>query len=104
VGRDGRGLRTVVGGPGYEYTPSFTPDGAEVLFVRDGSIFVLALDGDDERRLTDGPSDINPAMSPDGDQLAFLRKGSLYVADADGSEPACVVTHQSIGGGPRWRP
>jgi polyisoprenoid-binding protein YceI len=104
VGRDGRGLRTVVSGAGYEYTPSFTPDGAEVLFVRDGSIFVVALDGDHERRLTDGPSDINPAISPAGDQLAFLRKGSLYLADADGSEPACVVTHQSIGGGPRWQP
>jgi polyisoprenoid-binding protein YceI len=104
VGSDGRGLRALVGTPAYEYAPSFTPDGREVLFVRDGSIFAVGVDGDDERQLTDGPSDANPEMSSDGRRLAFLRMGSLYVAAPDGSQPACVVTNQAIGGGPRWHP
>jgi len=103
VGSDGRGLRTLVSTPAYDYAPSFTPDGG-VLFVRDGSIFAVGIDGEDERQLTDGPSDANPEMSPDGRQLAFLREGSLHVAAPDGSRPACVVTNESIGGGPRWRP
>jgi TolB protein len=104
VDSDGRGLRTLVSTPAYEYAPSFTPDGREVLFVRDGSIFAVSLDGEDERQLTDGPSDANPEMSSDGGRLAFLRRGSLYVAAPDGSQPACVVTDQAIGGGPRWQP
>ena len=104
VESDGRGLRTLVSTPAYEYAPSFTPDGGEVLFVRDGSIFAISLDGDDERQLTDGPSDANPEMSSDGRRLAFLSRGSLYVAAPDGSQPACVVTNQAIGGGPRWQP
>lgn len=103
VGSDGRGLRTLVSTPAYEYAPSFTPDG-DVLFVRDGSIFAVGIDGEDERQLTEGPSDANPEMSPDGGRLAFLRRGSLYVAAPDGSRPACVVTNESIGSGPRWQP
>lgn len=104
LGSDGHGLRTLVGTPAYEYAPSFTPDGGEVLFVRDGSIFAVSLDGEDERQLTDGPSDANPELSSDGRRLAFLRMGSLFVAAPDGSQPACVVTNESIGGGPRWQP
>ncbi len=104
VGSDGGDLRTLVGTPAYEYAPSFTPDGREVLFVRDGSIFAVGVDGEDERQLTDGPSDAYPEMSSDGRWLAFLRKGSLYVAAPDGSASACVVTDESIGGGPRWQP
>jgi Tol biopolymer transport system component len=67
-------------------------------------IFAVSLDGEDERQLTDGPSDANPEMSSDGRRLAFLRRGSLYVAAPDGSQPACVVTDQAIDGGPRWQP
>jgi TolB protein len=97
-------LETLADGPGYEYAPSFTPDGDEVLFVRDGSVFAIGLDGSHERRLTDGPSDVNPETSPDGRRLAFIHDGSLFVAAADGSSPTCVMTNQSISGGPRWRP
>jgi polyisoprenoid-binding protein YceI len=104
VGKDGSGLRTLVGGTGYEYAPAFTPDGSQVLFVRDGAIAAVGVDGTGARQLTDGPSDTYPAMSPDGSRIAFLRKGSLFVAGADGSQPACVVTNQAIGAGPRWRP
>jgi TolB protein len=104
VDRDGRNLRTLAGGPDYEYTPSFTPDGSRVLFVRDGAVFSIAVDGSDERRLTDGPDDVSPEMSPDGERLAFVRRGSLHVAGADGSGVACVETGEAITAGPRWRP
>jgi polyisoprenoid-binding protein YceI/dipeptidyl aminopeptidase/acylaminoacyl peptidase len=104
VGGDGRGLRTLVGGTAYDYAPSFTAGGERVLFVRDGAIYEIGLDGEDERRLTDGPDDAYPALSPNGGRLAFIRGGSLYVAEADGSSPTCVETGHSVDAAPRWRP
>ena len=102
VDSDGSDLETLAGGRGYEYAPSFTPDGRDVLFARDGSVFTIGVDGKGEQRLTTGPSDTNPEASADGRQIAFIRDGSLHVAADDGSGPRCVMTDQAITGGPRW--
>lgn len=68
--------------PGYEYEPSFSPDGNQVAFARfeesesESHIYVKLIGTDAPPvQLTNGPSwDYKPAWSPDGRFIAFLRE------------------------------
>ena len=62
---------------------SWTPDGKWLAFggapSTDGArgIWLIAADGGEKRRLTDGPGgigDVNPVVSPDGRHMAFIRE------------------------------
>jgi eukaryotic-like serine/threonine-protein kinase len=67
--------------PGYEYTPSFSPDGNQVAFEwcteQPGSncdIYIKQVGVEPPSRLTTDPAeDCSPAWSPDGNSIAFLR-------------------------------
>ena len=67
--------------PGYEFDPSFSPDGNQVAFTRSeesgnkSHIYVKLIGtGGPPLQLTNGPaSDFNPVWSPDGRFIAFLR-------------------------------
>lgn len=72
-------------------------------------IYVMDVDGSDERRLTNGPGeDFEPVWSFDGERIAFTRQfvsGSLarpftYIMNADGSNPRRVAA----GIHPSWSP
>jgi Tol biopolymer transport system component len=78
---DGTGLRRIAVGQ----DPAWSPDGSTIALIRDGSVFLVRLDGG-ETRLTDpntgqrppfippGPiSDSSPAWSPDATRMVFLR-------------------------------
>lgn len=75
--------------------PAYSPDSKRIAFgsTRDGGdyeIYVMNADGNDVRRLTDGPGlDGRPAWSPDGRRLAFTsnRDGNynIYVMNTDGT-------------------
>jgi Tol biopolymer transport system component/predicted Ser/Thr protein kinase len=65
---------------GQEASPSFSPDGNQVVFAWDGEkqdnfdIYIRTVGaGDPLRRTTDAADDFSPAWSPDGKQVAFLR-------------------------------
>jgi dipeptidyl aminopeptidase/acylaminoacyl peptidase len=96
-------------------TPSWSPDGQRIAFVRqtipepghvrDEDIYVIdAKTGATPKQLTDfdGPDNSRPSWSPDGKMIAFTRgdepKFSAYhlnklaVVASDGSSPARVVT------------
>lgn len=75
--------------------PSWSPDGRMIAYVskRDGKarIWLMDADGQNQRRITDGPYkyDYNPSWSPDGTKIAYLstdnpydeRIGEIFVMD-----------------------
>ncbi len=73
--------------PGWELSPSFSPDGKQVVFVqaaaadagvyktRNTDIYIKQIGVEEPFRLTDHPApDLSPAWSPDGQTIAFARQ------------------------------
>jgi Tol biopolymer transport system component len=99
-----------------ESGPSWTEDGSQILFVRQGpnsppfggfgSIWIRKANGKGTpHQLTPGPGDANPAMSPDGDLIAFSRAQldgtrHLILMKSDGSSQ----TDLGPGSKPDWSP
>jgi Tol biopolymer transport system component/DNA-binding winged helix-turn-helix (wHTH) protein len=97
----------LVGLPGMENDPAFSPDGNQVAFaIRNpahSGIYTTVVGGEKSLRLTTHPGDGNPRWSPDGRQLAFIRHSeegvAIYVIPALGgtehrlySSPAGINT------------
>ena len=67
--------------PGADYSPSFSPDGSEIVYAadiggRNGScLFVFSLTSKQSRQVTDDPmaKDLMPSYSRDGSQIVFAR-------------------------------
>jgi dipeptidyl aminopeptidase/acylaminoacyl peptidase len=88
-----------------ESSPSWSPDGRRLAYVRDGRVFVISADGTGARPLSAG-RDSEPQWSPDGHWIAYvhgmLGAGELTVVHPDG-------TGIRVLGGPgvdcpRWSP
>jgi Tol biopolymer transport system component len=96
---DGSGLRRLRPGPLDGENPSLSPDGARIVFERDGDIFLAKLDGEDQGinlTKTSGRDELVPTWSPDGREVAFLTdagagNGTLEVMKADGSDRQTVA-------------
>jgi len=107
---DGDGVRQLTEeNPGFHSgQPTWSPDSREIAFVRGralaagigqpGSLFVMAANGSDVRRLTRGALDSGPAWSPDGREIVFSRAKDfnsprgIWVVDLVGGEPR-QLTH-----------
>ncbi len=68
----------LVGLPGYEAGPAFSPDGNQVAFLQFGGqentgIYTTLVGGEKSLRLTKNPNDCCVTWSPDGREVAFLR-------------------------------
>jgi dipeptidyl aminopeptidase/acylaminoacyl peptidase len=108
VRTDGTRLTRLTHFPGWEESPSWSPDVRKIAFTRypvgstDGgqaSVWVMNADGSGERRLTsDGCT--APSWSPDGTTIAFTRflpsgAREIFVMNADGSGKRAVVRGES---------
>ncbi|MCG8468249.1 MAG: prolyl oligopeptidase family serine peptidase [Gemmatimonadetes bacterium] len=82
-------------------SPSWAPDGSRIAFLRDGDLWVAAVDELEGRRLTsrlDGTR--APAVSPDGERVAFYSSESghqdIWLVPADGSAAARRLTEAAM--------
>lgn len=95
VNRDGSGLRILTDGSANFGFPSWSPDGAQIVYRASGKdnmgLFVMTLATGAVRPLTPGSSHDNfPAWSPQGDRIAFTRlvdtDYELYTIKPDGTD------------------
>ncbi len=99
INADGSGLVNVTNGGGREETPSWSPDGARLLFsshAGNADIYTIQPDGSGLVRLTDDPArDYGPSWSPDGTQVLFASTrvfaSDLFVVSAQGGEAIALT-------------
>lgn len=103
----------------YAQDPQVSPDGSEVLYVRQFSdimsdrnytnLWLVGVDGSDHRPLTTGDfGDGSPRWSPDGSRVAFLsdRDGTpqIWVRFMDSGQMSRVTNLQHAPAGISWSP
>jgi TolB protein len=103
----------VSGRPGLNTTPSYSPDGREILctLTQDGNAEIYRLDarGGAPQRLTSHRAiDTSPAWSPTGREIAFTsdRGGApqVYLMDRDGGSVRRLTYDVSHSDSPAWSP
>lgn len=74
--------------PRLDASPTWSPDGTQLAFTRDGVVFLEDADGGVLRTI--GLKGSDPAWSPDGEYLVVASGLDLVIANADGSEPTSL--------------
>jgi len=95
---------------------SWSPDGANIAFVKAGDVWVMEADGSNPRNLTNYQAgDMEPAWSPDGQYIAFssnraMRQAGqayavdIFVMEVDGSNPQNLTDGAASDWAPAWSP
>jgi Tol biopolymer transport system component len=85
--------------------PAWSPDGTQLAFQRDGSLWVASQPLVQEQLATTKGEPGAPAWSPDGSRIAFAAGGAVYVVPADASAPPRQVAGPFATVGPlAWAP
>jgi Tol biopolymer transport system component len=101
--------------PGYDFDPHYSPDGAQIVYVRNAPFFgnsdiwIMEADGSNQHPLVETPGrDDQPVWSPDGEWIAFVSNDGgqvdLYVIHPGGSGLLPVTNNAGIESGPTWEP
>lgn len=124
---DGKILKRLTDGYGYDAEGAYSRDGRLIAFCRDSDadpktatadnrpknpdIYLMNADGGDVRRLTSAPGyDGGPFISPDGQWIVFRsdrkKEGylQLYVIGIDGKNETALTDTNGVNWGPYWHP
>ncbi|BDG60077.1 hypothetical protein [Caldinitratiruptor microaerophilus] len=104
----------LTGGDVLDGFPDWSPDGTQIVFMRDGRTWVMAADGSSARPLAAGRDtwDTQPSWSPDGRWIALIRHpqdgksdhGQLVRMRADGTGEQVLVEAGEPLGYLAWHP
>jgi Tol biopolymer transport system component len=72
VNPDGTGLRNLTPDGVFESDPVWSPDGRKILFIREGSLYLMDADGSNRVKLADGQAISEHRWSPDGRMIAYV--------------------------------
>lgn len=84
VRRDGSHLRRLTTGD-HARDPDYTPDGRQIMFVRQSAIRLMRADGSRERLISNSSYFVTPAFAPAGDRIV------VAICDLPGRYCACTV-------------
>jgi Tol biopolymer transport system component len=93
---------------GYIEDPAWSPDGAHILFIRDGELLSTTPDGALPTPVVSNAW--TPAWSPDGQRIAFVRpvgqeeETDLYTVSASGGAPQKLLDLPGRVMSPSWSP
>jgi serine/threonine protein kinase/Tol biopolymer transport system component len=77
--------------------PRWSPDGNQLAFYSEGSIYVVPAFGGVPRRIIDdtpGSSAYSPAWSPDGTKMAFMQDDAIHLFDMNTGESEKIIDAQ----------
>lgn len=105
-------MMQVTHGTSLDAGPSFSPDGTQIAFhsyrYGEPDIFVIDVDGKNERRLTFHPEamDVFPVWSPNGENIVFHSErdgdSEIFIMDADGSDQRNLTENNALDRVPRY--
>lgn len=111
MGADGTGTRRLTSGKANDSHPTWSADGEEIAFERDGDIWVLRADGSGAKRISDAAAEEGePAWSPDGAWIAYVRRTpgtaarELWVMRPDGTGRRALTAQSATVTTPAWSP
>lgn len=93
---DGSNLRQLSQQPDSKM-PDWSPDDSRIAFSHQGDIYVINVNGSDEKNLTNSPEkDEQPKFSPDGKRIAWIKgtenDTTIYSMNVDGSDAQAITT------------
>src|SRR5262249_40295913 len=88
---------------------AWSPDGTELVFSMQGSLWELRLGTTEARQLTDGPGyDYQPDWSPDGRRIVYASYHDdaieLRLLEPATGQSTTFVTNKAVNLEPRWSP
>lgn len=112
VGLDGSGTKRVIGWPGSQVRPEYSPGGTRLAFTSYTTPSGSTLSDGPHVYVTDaagsGPVDIGPGwaptFSPTSDRLAFRRNGEIFTSDVTGANAKQLTRSKTGSDEPDWSP